>query len=722
MNAGNIPIVKQLVLLGGGHAHVEVLRNFAVRTEPGLQLVLVTRDIHTPYSGMLPGLIAGHYEFDEAHIDLRPLARLAGAQVIHAPVNGMDLDARLLHLSDRPPIRYDVLSINAGARPRMASVPGAAEHAIPVKPIDGLLERWNEIRERVKARRGSSAFRIAVVGGGAGGVELLLSLQTALESPAVEYTLVTASAEILPTHASGVRRRYRTVLADREITVISNTRVISVNKRKLRCDDDSSLAYDALFWVTDAAPPAWIRESGLATDEAGFLAVNRFLQSTSHPEIFAAGDCAAMLESPRPKSGVFAVRQGPPLADNLRAAVRLETLEAYSPQRRFLSLISTGDQNAVASWGPLAAQGEWVWRWKDRIDRTWMEKYQDVDRILKMRSKMRPPQARPEPRCGGCGAKIGSKVLRKVLHKLGIEGTDDAALVPVDGRKQLLQTVDFFREFVGDPYRFGRIAAHHAINDVLAMRARPDSALVTVVVPHGKDSFIEHTLIQLLSGVKDVLQEHGAALIGGHSAEGAELSIGLTVNGSLVAQKAWSKKGIREGDHLILTKPLGTGVLFAADMQGRAQGRWISAALDCMDQSNARAVDILGNARASACTDVTGFGFLLHLQEMLGDSLSANVHVENVPRLPGVDQLLATGLASTMAPKNAAATEDIPVKYAGILHDPQTAGGLLAGVSDNQIENCLRKLREAGYTDASAIGRVVPRDDSRNVKLLHSPS
>ena len=717
MNTGNIPITKELVLLGGGHSHVEVLRTFAVKPEPGLQLTLVTKDMHTPYSGMLPGLLAGHYEFDEAHIDLRPLARLAGARIVNAPVTGLDPGARCLELRDRPAIHYDILSINTGSTPRLSGVPGAVEHAVPVKPINRFLEQWQSLRQRLKVRDDKARpFLILVVGGGAGGVELLLSLREALQkelgddAKSIEFTLVTSGEDILPTHAAGVRHRYRSILAARDVCVSAGKgkQVNRIQGREAHCVDGSFFGFDALFWVTDAAAPDWIRESGLAVDNAGFIAVDPFLRSTSHADVFAAGDCASMLSSPRPKSGVFAVRQGPPLADNLRAAARSEPLDEYIPQNRFLSLISTGDKNAVASYGPFAAQGKWVWRWKDRIDRAFMEKYADVKAILQMRAGMQPEIIQPEFRCGGCGAKVGGDVLRNVLDRLGVEAGDDAAILPTGRGGIPLQTVDFFREFVGDPYLFGRIAAHHAINDIVAMGGGVGSALATVVVPHGKEAFVEGTLMQILTGVIEVLAEHGATLIGGHSAEGAELAVGLTVNGEVSGGAAWSKQGLQPGDQLLLTKPLGTGVLFAADMQGRAQGRWIAAALECMDQSNAKAAAIFRELGISACTDITGFGLLGHLREMLGDARSAEVRLESLPLLAGVKQLMDGGIASTMAPKNAGfgAQCSIDGETSEVVFDPQTAGGLLAGIAKDMAEECRSRLVEAGYEDAAVIGEV----------------
>jgi selenide,water dikinase len=386
------PVVKDLVLLGGGHAHVTVLRRFGMQPLPGVRLTLVSRVVETPYSGMLPGLIAGHYSRGEAHIDLRPLARFARARAVFDEAIGLDLVNKEVRLRDRPPLTYDVLSIDIGSTPNLA-VAGAAHHTVPVKPIDRLLDRWSAQMTRVC--ESDTLRRIAVVGGGAGGVELLLAVQYALRTRLarqgrsdshLEYHLFT-EGHLLPTHNRSVRRRFERILAKRRVNVHLGSAVVEVVAGVLRTADGRNNTIDETLWTTQAAAAPWIAASGLAVDADGFLQVSSTLQSTSHSEVFAAGDIASMVDHPRPKSGVFAVRQGPPLARNLRRALLGEPLEPYDPQRQYLSLISTGDRYAVACRGPIAFEGAWVWRWKDWIDRRFVRTYT----VLPDRSVPTPP-------------------------------------------------------------------------------------------------------------------------------------------------------------------------------------------------------------------------------------------------------------------------------------------------------------------------------------------
>jgi selenide,water dikinase len=507
-----------------------------------------------------------------------------------------------------------------------------------------------------------------------------------------------------------------------------------VTPGRLRCATGEEIEFDAALWLTNAAPADWLRGTGLALDERGFVAVNDCLQSISHRFVFAAGDIAALTSRRLAKSGVFAVREGPPLARNLRRVCRGEPLQPYRPQRHHLALISTGDKYAVASRGRWSAGGAWVWRLKDYIDRRWTRMYQQLD-SMSAKAAPRNGTAEAEMRCGGCGAKIGSELLARVLRRLqpvsrpdvivGLDPADDAAVVTLSGNQLLVQSVDFFRAFIDDPYLFGRIAANHCLGDLYAMGASPQTALAIVTLPHGAEAKVEADLFQLLSGATETLQQAGAALIGGHTGEGAELAFGLTVNGTAVPERLWRKSGLRTGDALILTKPLGTGALFAADMRGKARGAWIDGALQSMLISSRSAAETLQRHGARACTDVTGFGLAGHLLEMLRASQSdAELSLKSLPALAGSLELLAQGIASSLAPQNlahAAAVDSGAVRSGGplmaLLYDPQTAGGLLASVPSENLENCLTELRANGAPQAACVGRVTSMTDVPRITL-----
>lgn len=368
--------------MGGGHAHVEVVRRFGLRPEPGVAVTLIARDRFTPYSGMLPGHVAGHYGFDELHIDLAQLCRACGAGLVHAEAVGLDREGRRVVLNGQPALAYDLLSLDVGITPDLAAIEGAAEHAVPVKPIGRFVERWERLRR--DCLRPAGARRLAVVGGGAAGVELILSVRHRLAEEAgaagldaaFSFTLV-SGGPLLASYGDSFRRHARAALAGRGIALCEGV-VTAVSAEGLTLADGRFLPADAVLAATGAAPPPWLAGAGLALDRHGFVRVEPTLQVAGEAAIFAAGDCAALAD-PRPKAGVFAVRQGPVLAGNLRRRLQGKALEPYRPQRCWLTLLSTGDRNAIATREPWwALEGRLIWRWKDWIDRRWMARYRDL--------------------------------------------------------------------------------------------------------------------------------------------------------------------------------------------------------------------------------------------------------------------------------------------------------------------------------------------------------
>jgi len=752
MRATETSVLRDIVLIGGGHSHVGVLRMFAMRPLPGVRLTVICTDTETPYSGMLPGYIAGHYTFDDVHIDLRRLAQFAGARYFRDEAIGIDRANRQVLCRNRANVRYDVLSINIGSTPQLEQFVGAIEHAMSVKPIRRFNDRWLALLERVCKHPGRTT--VAVVGAGAGGVELILAMQYRLRNELVtlgrnpddlSFHLFSAEAQILPTHNARVRAAFESTLAARGVLVHRNALVTQLGAGTLQTADGELLATDEVVWVTQAGGAAWLRDTGLALDGDGFIRVHDSLQSETDPLIFAAGDCAAMINHPLEKAGVFAVRMGPVLAGNLRRSVLSQRLLAYRPQSRWLALISTGDRHAIASRGAIFARGNWVWRWKDWIDRRFMRMFSEFPAMDEVHSTPATRIAVPldereraqaisavAMRCGGCGAKVGASVLSRALARvhpiqrdevlIGLHAPDDAAVVRVPPGMAMVHSVDFFRAFVDDPWVFGRIAANHALGDIFAMGGQAQSATAIATVPPGLEAKVEDTVFQMMSGAVEVLNEAGCALVGGHTGEGAELALGFAINGLIDEDLAGvlCKGGMRANDVLILTKPIGTGTLFAAHMRGQARGRWIDAALDSMQVSNRAAVPCLIAHGATACTDLTGFGLLGHLVEMTRPSgVDAELDLDALPLLDGAVEMAAAGILSSLQPANVRLRHALLNQAEALTHpnypllfDPQTAGGLLASVPQDQAEACIAALRALGYRQTRQIGRVLVQGDA----------
>ncbi|HEY9701283.1 MAG TPA: FAD-dependent oxidoreductase [Allocoleopsis sp.] len=360
---------QKLILIGGGHSHAIALKSLAFPPLSNVDITLISETSHTPYSGMLPGHIAGYYTYDQTHINLPKLTEFAQVQLLIDKVINLDLLNHQVICQNSPPISFDLLSINIGSTPNINSILNAEKYSIPVKPVYKFLKSWQEI-----LTSNQNQIKIGIIGGGAGGVELALSMKKALEEK-IQINLVHQGQELLPNHNQWVRNSLHKRLIYTGINLYLGEKVIEIEPNIIKCESGLKLESDYIFMVTKASAPTWIKTSGLTTDENGFILVTNTLQSCSHSHIFAAGDIATIRNYPRPKSGVFAVKQGQPLYDNLRAYLLGEKLTNYLPQNRFLNLISMGEKRAIASWGEWGWEGELLWYIKDYIDRQFMAQF-----------------------------------------------------------------------------------------------------------------------------------------------------------------------------------------------------------------------------------------------------------------------------------------------------------------------------------------------------------
>lgn len=374
---------KQLVLLGGGHAHVYVLKSLAlVAPQPfgEVEVTLVSPNPQLVYSGMLPGWVAGHYHFDQCVIPLAPLAARADARFLQTAAKHLDLERNKIRCEDGQEIAFDLLSIDTGPVANLSIVPGLADHAIPIRPIETFIDSFLTLESDIEARQArGERSRIAFVGAGAGGVELALAMQHRFRNHNVGVTLISA-ANTLP---GGVGPRLAHIMRARGIAILAGQAAAKVTREGVQLVSGAMVDADFVVAATGASAAAWPRASGLLTDKEGFILVNDRLQSVSHANVFAAGDCATIEHYPRPKSGVYAVRAGPPLNENLRRALRGDALKPYVPQSRSLYLLSAGNKYAIGSWGNAAWEGRWVWWWKDMIDRAFVGKYTMSESVKK---------------------------------------------------------------------------------------------------------------------------------------------------------------------------------------------------------------------------------------------------------------------------------------------------------------------------------------------------
>lgn len=721
-HAPSLPLVRDLVLVGGGHAHALVLRMWGMNPQPGVRLTVVNPGPAAPYTGMLPGLIAGHYSRDQIMIDLVRLARFAGARVILSRATGLDLASRSVILADRPPLPFDLASIDIGIGSDLPDIPGFADHAAAAKPLGAYADRWETFVARRLPRP-----QLVLIGAGVGGVELALASAHRLRAQGADpqITVLEREATLLPNIGAAARATLLRHAAKAGIRFLAGTTATALAADHVVLSTGETLPSDFTLSVAGTRPQPWLAETGLATHQ-GFLTVTPRLQ-TSDPGIFAAGDCAHMAHAPRPKAGVFAVRQAPILFHNLRASLSGGRLRPYNPQRDYLKLVSTGGRGAVADKFGLRSGGAWLWRLKDRIDRKFMAMFETYPAMSA------PPLLRDaalglaqalgdKPLCGGCGAKVGPGALTAALaglpapqHADTLSGPgDDAALLRHGGQVQAI-TTDHLRAFSEDPALMARLTALHALGDIWAMGAQPQAALAQITLPRLSEPLQARSLAEILHAANAVFRAAGADIVGGHTSTGDELTIGFTVTG--LAARPITKAGGRPGDAIVLVKPLGTGTVLAAEMAmarlpGMILGEAVAATLACMAQPQGEAAAILA-PHAGAMTDVTGFGLAGHLLEILRASgCAAELSLAAIPFLPGAVALAAAGHGSSLLPANLAAVtwamDARPGPSTLLLSDPQTCGPLLATVPAPQAKVLVQALHRTGFAEAACIGTLTP--------------
>ncbi len=677
-----LPLTRDLVLIGGGHAHALLLRRWGMDPLPGARLMLIDPGPTTAYSGMLPGFVAGHYPHQALQIDLVKLARFAGARLILGPAEHIDLAARSVTVAGRPPIGFDLASLDVGITSAMPRLPGFAEHGVPAKPLGPFAARWGAFRD------GAGPARVVVIGGGVAGAELAMAAAHGLRARAARVTILD-QGPVLGALSQRARHLVLGRMAALGIEVVERAQVTRVAADHVALADGRQLPSDFTIGAAGAQPHGWLAGCGLALDD-GFVAVDPTLRS-SDASVFAVGDCAHMVETPRSKAGVYAVRQAPVLLHNLRAALSGGRMRRYRPQRDYLKLVSLGARSAMAEkWGrPLAHP--LLWRWKDRIDTRFMDRLSELPAMAQPQLPARVADGvvaalGDKPMCGGCGAKVGRGALREALATLPPLSRDDVAALPGDdaamlrtgGARQVIST-DHLRAAVEDPVLMTRIAAIHALGDIWAMAARPQAATVSLILPRMSADLQRRSMAEVMAAARSVMDAAGAAQI--------------------------------------LTKPIGSGTILAAEMAGRAGGAVVAGAWAAMLQPQGEAAAILGGAQAM--TDVTGFGLAGHLSGICEASgCGAELRLSEVPLLPGALDLAEAGVRSTLFADNLAGAGAVVLGAGGaradLMFDPQTAGGLLAAVPESEAEELLRQLRAAGYPAA----RVGAMTDTAGLRIL----
>jgi len=748
MNKQPMPVVSDLVLLGGGHANIQVLKMMAMNPIGGLRITLISDQTHSPYSGMVPGYLAGYYCYEDCHFDLRRLCEELGQRFIKATIIGLDTQRKKIRVENRAEISYDCASINVGIEPK--PIDNVSQEAvlklIPLKPISRFIAHWHQLMSDLHAYQGKEPLQLVMVGAGASGVEISIILKMLIEQNRwnAQLSLIHRHEFLVSAKDRRAQHSLLKTLDELGIKVLLNTEVLEVHDQGLVLQDGQGRIYSEHFYrvliATQAAAPQWFAGSGLPVDQDGFLKVSETLLVDNEDALFAAGDCIHFSPSPLKKAGVYAVRQGMILEHNIRAFFeRKPPLKAFHPKKNVLSLITIGERKALVHqddfsmlrWLPPAL----LWTVKDGIDRRFMKRFQAkifetnpglVNKPMPLPKTTLVPEHWQDNTCGGCGSKLAASVLSQSLAKLaiakdgavllGVNDGEDCALTRFSENVLCLQSIDQFRAFIADPYLFGQIAAQHALSDIYAMGGVARTAQVALTLGSATDRIHREDIVQVMSGVLDSLTKNSVSLVGGHTGEGSELAIAIAVQGEVEPERVLRKQLTTAGNRLILTKPIGTGVILAANMLGQANGKLVDEALAGMLESNRIAMETIRAFDVSGCTDITGFGLLGHAFEMLGKNsdqgLGVFIDYQAIPLFDGVCRLFQQGYAASLAGKNEASlrgvlSNDVNRQKFPALFDPQTSGGLLFSVQPEQTENCIKALHQNGVSRACVIGEVL---------------
>lgn len=627
-----------LVLAGGGHTHALLLKKWALHPEskPDDLVVLVSKYSTTLYSGMVPGLLAGLYQIKDLEINLRQLSDQAKITFIKAEILGLDVKNKQLIFDNRAPLSFTRLSLNLGA----ITPPSENKNPfhITIKPLEGALA-WIATQDLEDQREITTP--LTIIGSGLAAIEASLALRKRWKNRPLQLQVRKG------------RKRMQPFLKE-------------LNKANIRLIPDDQVINGPALRCTGSRPPAWLSQSGLPMNDEGRIRTDRSLQVLDHPDLFATGDCAIIEMEPRPASGVWAVRAAPILAKNITRQTTNQPLIEWRPQQHAVQLVGgfnrAGEPVAWAlrngfSLGPSRR----LWRWKKTIDLRFMGMFQ-------MQPMANESHAMA---CRGCAAKLPARSLEKALEQagLGIYGTEPQDAAQLD--EQWSQSVDGFPALISDPWLNARITTLHACSDLWACGQRVHSAQMILTLPEIPSQQQEWLMSQSLQGAQSALIQQSAQLLGGHtlvardqspSTPAMGLQLTLTVNGKQNPRgRFWGKGKLQPGDALLLSRSLGTGVILAAAMAGATKSHHLEQALEQMATSQHHLLEQLLAQESQqltcihACTDITGFGLLGHLGEMISASqpdILIKLQKDAIPSLPGSLELLGEGYYSTLAPSN----------------------------------------------------------------------
>ena len=697
-----IPITNDLVLIGGGHSHLSLIMQLSKKPLKGNRITLISNEIDTPYSGMIPGFIEGVYSWRDSHIDLYKLCMKLNVRFIHSEVTKVSALNREIFLKKRPKIKFDVLSINSGIQSNYINIKGAQKYCIPVKPISKLAN--NFLKEVSKTNS------IAFIGGGAASVELALGLNKRFNTinKNLKISIITGKNGLLSSFPAQTQKKSLNALKEAKIKIIEKKEVIEVTRDKLIMSDNTNLSVQKSILSTNAMAPKWIKNSDMILNQDGFIIVNSSFQ-TNHEYIFAAGDIADFNNENLKKTGVFAVRSGKPLAKSIKNYILNKSNFSYTFNKNYLALIGLSNGFTIATKYNFSYSSKFNNHLKKYIDQNFIKKFNNFNinkklNFKKIFNKNQKIIDVKQMQCKGCAAKVSYDALRNSLPENITSTSEDA--IPIANYPSLYQSIDMISAIVSDPFILGKIAANHAISDIISVNSKVISAMMILQLPLSKSKISSRDLEQILSGATEIFNLIDCPISGGHTMVGKDKDpvIGFAITGEKKIKKYENKNGkIKINDTLILTEKIGSGIIFAGINNDIIDSYYQIEVLKQMSNGNISFGNFTEQINILSMTDITGFGLANHLLNLIkrdNGKTGLTIFPEQIPVFEGVKKAITQKVRSSLFDNNFnAAKEHIiygrDVRLIDeILYDPQTVGGLAFIIPKEEKNKQLQILKE----------------------------
>ncbi len=729
----------EVVLVGGGHCHLEVVKRYGALRHKPFRLTLINATAHAPYIGHIPALISGEKNKNETHVDLGHLCLENGVRFIKRSVNYIDFENKVVKLKDhKHQVSFDGMSIDIGAEPDLQAFKGTSveDISITVRPFAHFLEKLQDLEHTISEKTQEKPFHLVIVGGDAMAVEIALALSHRLYQSSRTWNktylhLIESNELEQGSYSPAKKKLIKTLLRKHRVAYKNNVSIKSYDKlnHQLTLSNDDKITCHGILWAYANKGPQWLKDTGIELDENGFILVQDNLESKSRVGVYAAGATASLTKryfTSLSKEFTFGI--GPILASNLIRRFLGERQFRYKPPGHPTILLSVSSNEAVASWGPFTFRSKLVQQFKNHFDEQWMRRYQVKPKRIQVATFIESGNLKVAPSTA-CGAKLPHDSLKAIPKQsfrsgdvvIGVKESDDASLISLDNpgseKAGLIQSISHLRAFTKDLFTFGRMSAVHTINDVYSMGVKPHSAQVLATVPFAPKSTMERDLKDMMDGIIEVFDECGITLLGGYSDCGHEAAAGMLVQALSPKDKKeqlWTRGKLRPGDALILTKPLGTGILLTGYERFIVDSKHMWSAMNSMAETHAKTIDVCNNFNISAATDVTGYGLALCLEGLLQRSnLVGTISLATLPIYSGVLKALSAGIRSSIHIQNRIpftkciqnlSNRDLII--AEVMFDPQTAGPLLLGADYEEAPRLTKQLRQVGYEHASIIGYV----------------